>query len=89
NLLERLLKLAFIQLGEEEKQRLEEDLERIIGYVRRINSMNTEGVETESRNVILRLREDKRGEVLKREEVLEGAPDVFCDMFRTPPIVGG
>jgi aspartyl-tRNA(Asn)/glutamyl-tRNA(Gln) amidotransferase subunit C len=88
-LIEHLCKLSAIRLSSEEKQKLASELERIIGYVQRIQSINTEGVNPTRGGIEtpLELREDKPKEPLNREDVITTAPDTFCDLFRTPPIL--
>lgn len=71
-------------------ERFKKDLENIISYVGKLNSVNTEGVEPLShvhgaKNV---WREDL---VVSSspEEILEGAPDKSGTFVRTPLVIDG
>jgi aspartyl-tRNA(Asn)/glutamyl-tRNA(Gln) amidotransferase subunit C len=78
--------LAKIDLGPEERDRLRLQLDRILGFVRKLQEVDAEGsqgLETRSSATA----EDVPGECLARGEVLGQAPDAVNGFFRVPPII--
>jgi len=86
NEVEKIMSLAKLSLREEEKKRMEDHFRKILEYVKILDELQLEEVkplyyphETE-----LRLRKDKEGERLRRDEILRGAPDAHLFYFRCP-----
>ncbi len=73
----QIARLARLELGTDELERLEGEMERILDYVRQLETLDLEGVEPTSHPLPLSTpwREDVPGEVLRRETFLGGAPD--------------
>jgi aspartyl-tRNA(Asn)/glutamyl-tRNA(Gln) amidotransferase subunit C len=73
---ERVAKLAHLELSAEEKQAFADQLDEILTYADRIDSLDTEGVEATS-HALLRddaFREDEERPGLAREQVLRLSP---------------
>lgn len=89
--LAHLKKLCRIDCTEEEEMALLERLQRVLGYVDRLNEVNTDGVTTCS--FVLRslsklvFRQDIPVNEMPREEFLETAPDQIAGMIRVPPVL--
>ena len=79
-------KLARLKFSEEEIERLQPELSKIVEYVEQMDRLELEGVEPTSHVVELQnvLREDVPRPCLPREKALEQAPDVADGGFRVP-----
>ncbi len=81
--IKHLSKLANIELDREEEKKLQEDLNKIIKYIRQIQEVevrqnpNT----THRRSEALPLRNDKKEKPLSVEEVLSNAKDPYKNHF--------
>lgn len=65
------------------------DMDKILGFVDKINELDLEGVEpliylSEERNV---LRADASKSILSKDEALKNAPDKDTDYFRVPKVL--
>lgn len=65
------------------------DMDKILGFVAKIDELNLEGVEplvylSEERNV---LREDRSSTILSKDEALKNAPNKDSDYFRVPKVL--
>lgn len=74
---EHIAKLARIELTEEELERFQADLSKVLGYIEVLKTVDTEGVEplaqvTGLENV---LREDGAHDSLIAEKIIKNAPD--------------
>ena len=84
-------KLARIDLTDEERDRLTDQLIRIVEYCEKLQDVDTEGIEPTSGVVIdggSKLRDDEVGPSLDRDVVLGMAPDKKGPYFRVPKIIG-
>ena len=86
---EKLADLARLEFSEKEKNAMLEDMNKIIGFVDKINELELEGVEpliylTEEENV---LRADEIREQVTKDEALKNAPDRDTDYFRVPKVL--
>ena len=89
-MIEHLEALARIDLTAEEKQRLAEQLDRIVGYIEQLQEVETDDVEATSFVVHsgqVRLRPDEPRKSLDREVILDQAPDAHDGFFRGPRII--
>lgn len=86
---EYVAELARLYISEEEKQKLARQMGEIIGYVEKINELDTSGVEPleHVENTINVFREDEVGKSLKRESILKNAPEEEDGAFRVPEIM--
>ena len=78
--------LAKIDLDEEERDRLRFQLDRVLGFVRKLEEVDTGGV-PESAAPSSPPAEDIPGECLDRDEVLGQAPDSVDGLFRVPAVI--
>ena len=83
--------LARLELTDEEKAVFQPQLENIVGYVEKINSVNVEGVEPmmHGRPLVNAFREDEVRPSLPTETALANAPKRVGDEFLLPKIVEG
>lgn len=85
----KLAHLARLELSEEETNRLQHDLSRILTWVEKLNEADTDGVEplispTQAVNV---WREDVTGTHLQREKALGNAPQADDQFILVPKII--
>jgi aspartyl-tRNA(Asn)/glutamyl-tRNA(Gln) amidotransferase subunit C len=86
---ERLAELSKLEFNDVEKTELVNDLNRIIGFIEKLNELDTDGVEpliylSEEKNV---LRPDEVQQEISHEEILQNAPKKDSDYFRVPKVL--
>ncbi len=94
--------LANLELSPEERARMVRDLNSILGYMDRLNELDTSNVEpmaqtsdrygidqskTGTARFAYALREDKAGPLLARETVMENAPETDGAFFKVPKVI--
>ena len=86
---EKVAKLAKLQLSEEEKERFRGDLEQILGYVDKLSEVDTESVvPTEyGHSSSTTLREDRIEPSLPQDEAIRNAPEQKDGFFRVPKVI--
>jgi aspartyl-tRNA(Asn)/glutamyl-tRNA(Gln) amidotransferase subunit C len=86
---EQVARLARLELSAEEKERMREQLDRILGYIDKLRRLDTEGVPPTSHAVpmVNVMREDEPRPCLPPQEMLANAPDRSGDFFRVPRII--
>lgn len=79
-------RLARLRLGEDEVERMSNELSGILEHVDRISELDLDGVAPTSHVVALEnvLRADEPAPSLPRERALESAPDPSEGAFRVP-----
>lgn len=89
--LQKLARLAALELGDRELDSLTADLEQILDYVEKLNTLDTHSMEPLSQPTSRRLREreDRPEQQLEREDILRNAPEIQEEMFRVPPVLDG
>lgn len=82
-------KLSAIKITEEEIPQLKRDLGDILGYVERLSTLSTHGVEPTSHvhGVVNAFRDDIIKDSFPTEDVSRNAPDFAAGFFRVPKIV--
>ena len=87
--IEYLAKLAALSLTEKEIGSLKIDLEKIISYINRLQSIPTENVEPTSHILPLSnvFRKDSLGKSLEREKALSNAPYKKDGYFLVPRVI--
>ena len=88
-LIEKLSRLAMLEFDETEKEEIKKDLQKMIGFVDKLQELDTTGVEpllhmSPSMNV---LRADVPAEMLSREEALRNAPLHDEQYFKVPKVI--
>jgi aspartyl-tRNA(Asn)/glutamyl-tRNA(Gln) amidotransferase subunit C len=81
--------LARLEFIGEEKEEIKQDMDKIIRFMDKLNSINTDGVEplifmSDAVNV---LREDVAEITISKEEALKNAPKRDSDYFRIPKVL--
>ena len=86
---EHVARLARLELAEDEKTQMTAQLDAILGYMEKLNGLDTSGVEPTTTVIpmISVLREDEVRPSLDREEALANAPDREETFFRVPRII--
>jgi aspartyl-tRNA(Asn)/glutamyl-tRNA(Gln) amidotransferase subunit C len=86
---EHVARLARLQLGEAELERMREQLSGILEYVDKLGALDTASVEPTSHAVPLVnvMREDAVEPCFPREAMLTNAPDPDGEFFRVPRII--
>jgi aspartyl-tRNA(Asn)/glutamyl-tRNA(Gln) amidotransferase subunit C len=87
--MDRVARLARLELGEDEKEAFGKQLDQVLGYVQKLKMFHTEGVDATATvgartNVY---RADEAGPSLSVEEATANAPDVEDGYFRVPRII--
>ena len=88
-LIDKLANLARLQFSTEEKEEIKNDLQKMIGFIDKLNELDTTGVEPllhMSDNVNV-LREDEVKGSVTREEALSNAPIHDEHFFKVPKVI--
>ena len=88
-LIQDIAALAKLEFDEQSAKQMKADLEKIIGFVDKLNEIDTEGIEpliylSGEVNV---LREDEVKAVISQVEVLKNAPEKDSDYFKVPTVL--
>ena len=88
-LIQDIAALAKLEFDEQSAKQMKADLEKIIGFVDKLNEIDTEGIEpliylSGEVNV---LREDEVKAVISQVEALKNAPEKDSDYFKVPTIL--
>lgn len=86
---DHVARLARLSLSKEDRERYASQLSQILGYVEKLNELETSGVEPTSHVVPMAnvFREDRMRPSLPQEKALENAPDFEEGFFRVPKII--
>jgi aspartyl-tRNA(Asn)/glutamyl-tRNA(Gln) amidotransferase subunit C len=86
---EHVARLARLQLGEAELERMRDQLSGILGYIDKLGALDTASVEPTSHAVPLVdvMRDDEVEPCFPRDEMLANAPDPAGEFFRVPRII--
>lgn len=87
--IEKVARLARLELSEEEKKTFGNQLEQILTYMEQLNRLDTTGVEPTSHAIPMDnvFREDEVKLSFPREEILSLSPDQEDDHFKVPRII--
>ncbi len=88
-LIDKLARLSQLEFNSDTKAKMEDDLNKILAFVDKLNEVDTENVEpliylNEETN---KLREDEIGEHLPKERALKNAPSKDSDYFKVPTVL--
>lgn len=88
-LVDKLASLALLEFNEVEKASIKADLQKMIGFIDKLQELDTTGVEplmhmSDAVNV---LRNDEPGAMLSREEALRNAPLHNDQYFQVPKVI--
>ena len=88
-MIDNLAKLAKLQISEEDKEGFKKDLEQMIGFIGKLNELDTEGIEPlmhmSSRTNVF--RDDVVQGSISREEALLNAPEKNDEFFLVPKVI--
>ena len=89
NLIDHLAHLARLEFNGAQKERIKQDLTKIIAFVDQLSQVKTDGVEplifmTKTENV---LREDADVVTITQQEALKNAPVHDSDYFKIPTVL--
>jgi aspartyl-tRNA(Asn)/glutamyl-tRNA(Gln) amidotransferase subunit C len=89
SMIEKISRLAYLEFGEEEREKIRKDLEQILTFVEKLNELDTEDVDplvylSENKDV---LREDKAIRTISTEEALLNAPEKDGRFFKVPKVI--
>jgi aspartyl-tRNA(Asn)/glutamyl-tRNA(Gln) amidotransferase subunit C len=87
--IEKVARLARLELSEEDKVTFGNQLEQILTYMEQLNRLDTTGVEPTSHAIPIHnaFREDETRPSFPREEVLNISPDKENGQLRVPRII--
>ena len=86
---EHVAKLARLELSEQEKEMLTDQLSNILTYVETLNALDTKGVEPTSHVLDIKnvMRDDVVVPGLTQEQALANAPDKAAGHYKVPKII--
>ncbi len=87
--IEKVARLARLELSEEEKVTFGDQLEQILNYMDQLNRLDTRGIEPTSHTIPISnvFREDEVTPSVSREEIFSIAPDEEEGHFKVPRIL--
>lgn len=88
-LVDRIAHLARLEFQDEQKLKIEDDLNKILSFMESLNEVDTTNVEpliymTEEKNVF---RHDEVKQEISHEDALKNAPKKDSDYFRVPKVI--
>ncbi len=88
-LIARLAELSRLEFSAEETQQIQQDLEKILSFMEKLNELDTDDVEplvyvSEQHNV---MRKDEVGDMLDKADVLKNAPMKDADYIKVPKVI--
>ncbi len=88
-LVERLAELSKLEFDAAEKERIQNDLQKIFDLVEKLNEVNVDGVEpliymSDEVNV---LRKDVVKDTVSKADALSNAPQKDSDFFKVPKVI--
>ncbi|MBD3289506.1 Asp-tRNA(Asn)/Glu-tRNA(Gln) amidotransferase subunit GatC [candidate division KSB1 bacterium] len=86
---ERIAKLAKLDFSDEEKMNFTHQLSEILGYMEKLNELDTEEIEPTSHVLGIQneLREDRQESWVSQEEALKNAPKQKKGFFSVPKVI--
>ena len=86
---DHVARLARLDLSEQERARMQEELASILAHVENIQALELDDIEPTTHALPLRnvLRPDTPGECLSQDEALSSAPEAESGRFRVPRIL--
>ena len=87
--IEQVANLSRIKLTDEEKGIFREQLTDILGYIEKLNELDTRDVEPTSHVLSMKniFRDDEQTPSLSREKALRNAPGRIDNFYRVPKII--
>lgn len=81
--------LARLRFDDDQAERFKNDLNNILGYIDKLNELNTDNIEPTSHalDVYTVTREDRAQSSLSNEDALMNAPEAENGSFRVPKVI--
>jgi aspartyl-tRNA(Asn)/glutamyl-tRNA(Gln) amidotransferase subunit C len=88
-MVKKLADLARLEFSPEEEQAIKEDLQQIIGFVEKLNEIDTTGISplTHISDTINSLRDDEVKGSVSTSSALSNAPDAIDPFFSVPKVI--
>lgn len=88
---EKIAKLARLQLSDAEKQAFAQQLSSVLNHFQQLASVSTDGVEplVTPTDIVERWRADEVKTWKGAEAAVREAPEKVGNLFKVPPVVGG
>jgi len=88
-LIDKLARLSQLEFNSDTKAKMENDLNKILAFVDKLNEVDTENIEpliylNKETN---KLREDEISDHLPKEKALKNAPSKDSDYFKVPTVL--
>lgn len=85
----RIAALARIRVEDDEAERLQSELNSILGWIEQLNEVNIEGVDplTGATHMALKMRDDVVTDGGYPEKILANAPERIGEFFAVPKVV--
>ena len=89
SLIDSLARLSSVELPAQERRALRSDLEEIVAYVKRLDELALDDINSSSRQVSEKTHSqpDVPKPGLLRRPVFSNAPDIYDGFFKAPPII--
>lgn len=89
NTIREIAHLARLEFENKDMEKMKEDMNRMLGFVNKLNELDTEGVEpliymNDEVNV---LREDEVKQEISQKDALKNAPKKDSDYFKAPKVI--
>lgn len=88
-LIDKLAHLSRLEFSLDEKEEIKNDLEKMIGFIDKLNELDTTGVEPllhMSENINVFRKDEVKGEISK-EDVFRNAPSHDDNFFKVPKVI--
>ena len=88
-LVDKLARLAKLQFADDEKEAIRHDLQRMIGFVEKLNELDLDNVQPllHMSSEVNVLRADEVKGSITRDEALKNAPDHDGQFFKVPKVI--
>jgi len=88
-IIEKTAHLARLKFDPSEEVSIEEDLQKMINWLDKLQEVDTEGIEplTHMTAELNSLREDKAEDTISRQDALQNAPKHDSKYFRVPKVI--
>ncbi len=88
-MIDKISRLAYLEFGVEEKEKIRQDLEQILTFVEKLKELETENVEplvylSDKTDV---LRDDRMIPTITTDEALLNAPEKSGQFFKVPKVI--
>lgn len=86
--IDHFLKLSRLEIKKQEKEKLEKDFFSILKFIRKLEEVEIKEIEPIKHSIALKniLREDKEEKFLKREKLLDLAPEKKDNYFKVKSV---